>query len=168
MTFSEGYLDMLLSSYLSSILMESTTTDDKMAIIATFVLAAICLLIMPTIIIYVANKPLEVLTTKSFKRKFGKVFEDLKVRQQPAMFYSMIYLLRRVLFICIIFSRFLINHVSLQILALTYLQGASIMYLYKYLPYYNKLQLYLELSNELTVLTVTEYMILFTDILNPV
>ena len=79
----------------------------------------------------------------------------------------MIYLVRRVLYIWIVFSEFLINHVSLQIIALTYLQGASAMYIYKYLPYYNKLQLYLELSNELTILTVTEYMILYTDILDP-
>ena len=84
-----------------------------MANVATYVLLFICVFIMPAIILYVGNKPVEVLSSESFKKKFGKVYEDLKVRQIPAIFVSMVYLGRRFLFVWIMFSTFLIKHVSL-------------------------------------------------------
>ena len=69
----------------------------------------------------------------------GIMYEDYKFWQVPALYYNLIYLLRRFLLIYILFLPFLRAHVALQIILLVYTQFASTIYVYKYKPFIGKL-----------------------------
>ena len=165
--FQEGYVEILVACYLNfqNIIIE--TLSDSISYIVAIVFLVTSLTIMPAAVIFVMLKDEATLKQKSTHKKFGAAYEDLKTRSIFALFYNLLYFLRRIILVFIIFNQFFISYVSLQVMACIYVNNFCCVYLVWHRPYITRQRNFNEIMNEVTIVISTEAMLFYTDICEP-
>ena len=96
---------------------------------------------------------------------FSNVYDNLKTYSVMAINYNFLYIIRRTIFITIMFNPWLQTDECVQVILLTYLNGSILIYLTYHLPYETEFRNWNEIINECTVFISTESMLLYTTIL---
>ena len=109
----------------------------------------------------------EKINEKSTYQKYGAAFENLKTRSRFFLFYNLLFLIRRIIFVFILFHNFFVSYESLQIIACIFLNNFCCTYLIWHMPYSDRSRNYNEILNEITIMISTEAMLLYTNILDP-
>ena len=100
----EGYLEIMLSCLLSYFGAIKVNTHDIIAYILAFILPIVLIIVIPAILLFVLSKTNDELESESFKLKYKKIFPNLRFHQHSAVFYSFLFVVRRLLFIVITFT----------------------------------------------------------------
>lgn len=93
--FFEGYIEILLSSYLNLCKFMDYTGSDLFSFGFAIACMVICLVILPITIFYILCKDRDLLATQDFENKYGSVYEGLRTNSKLALFYNVFYVLRR-------------------------------------------------------------------------
>ena len=165
--FMEGFIEILVSSYLNFQNTISGTASDRVSNFFTILYFLISLTIVPGLIIYVMTLSEEVLRKEKTFKKLGGAYEGLKIKSKYALFYNLLFLIRRMVLVFILFESFFIKYESLQIIACIFLNNFCCTYLIWHMPYIEKSKNYNEILNEITIVISTEAMLLYTNILDP-
>jgi hypothetical protein len=83
-------------------LLIKNTVGDFFTIIFTFTTMFLCYIFVPGAIIYVLKQDMEVLNDIKFKKMWGALYEETKLSLSGRI-YSLIFILRRALFLAICF-----------------------------------------------------------------
>ena len=95
--------------------------NDIFANLIGYIIIVTCFTVLPTILMYIVYKPLQKLKSQKFKDKLGKMYEDYRIWEKAAVANNLVYLLRRFLLIVILFAPFFVDHIIIQIIALSYI-----------------------------------------------
>ena len=167
MLYFEATVEVLLSMYLNLDQSIIVTESDKFAYGLGYFLMFPFFIVIPLVIIFVISKSPDELKLPVTRKKWGLIYLDLNVNSKIQLFQSFMYMFRRYVLIFVLYNSYFRAHISIQILTLMYLNCIVTFYTAAAQPYETKARNYSELYNEITILTMTECMILYTDILEP-
>lgn len=111
--FQEGYIDILVSCFLNFEHPITITWSDKFSHYIAILFLIIALTVIPSAVIYIMFGTDTDLNLKSTKRNFGAAYEDIKTISNYTIFYNLLFFIRRLLLVFIIFSSFFRNYISL-------------------------------------------------------
>ena len=98
----EGVFTLSVSVFLNYQMLQWDNPTDKFEFIFT-VLLSVVLIALPISTAVLLLKCRKKLKGKVFKRKFGTFYEELKIEETPALLSNVVFLSRRLLFVCYIF-----------------------------------------------------------------
>ena len=165
--FQEGFIEILVSCIINYHNIINITWSDKISSVFTVIYLVLSLTLVPGLIIYVLTFSEEKLKKKSTYKKFGGAYESLKIKSKFYLFYNLLYIIRRIMLVFVLFSPFFTSHICLQIQACIYINNFCCMYLLWHKPYIERGRNYNEISNEITIVIVTEAMLMYTEICSP-
>lgn len=128
------------------------------------ILFAILLIASPVFIIVFYGVNFKKLHDQKFERKYGAVYEGLKLKSRSALVYNSYFVMRRCLFMCI--ALFLYRHVLLQLFSVVMLTLIACSYVLLYSPFEEPKQNKLEVMNEFITLGLTYFCICFTNLIS--
>ena len=168
MLYFESTIEVLVSVQLNLDQTVVNTKSDKFANGLGYFLCLPFVVVLPAVILFVICKTPDELKRRRIRNKWELIYKDLNVNSKFKLFQALLYILRRFIMIYILLSSFFMEYVSIQILSLVYLNCAITFYITACKPYEVKRRNHLELFNEATILLMTESMIFYTDMLDPV
>lgn len=101
---------------------------------------------------------------EKFERKYGSVYEGLRLKSRSVLVYNSYFVMRRCLFMCI--ALFLYQHVLLQLFLVVILTLVACSYVLVYSPFDEPRQNKLEIMNEFITLGLTYFCICFTELIS--
>jgi hypothetical protein len=127
------------------------------------VFLGILLILMPFFLIIFYCSNFDRLDEEDFKSKYSAGYEGLKTNLRAALFYNVIFILRRILLAatCLYLQKYL----WLQLLISIYATTFTGVFLVHFSPFEEKLVQYLEVFNELTTIFLYGLVYGFTDIM---
>lgn len=105
--FFEGYMEMGISCYLNFQNAIVITNSDWFSYCVAYIIGAICCTVVPCLIIFIMRKEPEELGQKQTLLMYSNVYDGLKTSSVLALNYNLLYIIRRVLFITIMFNPWL-------------------------------------------------------------
>ena len=119
-----------------------------------------CILALFALIYNIINN-ISVYQMSKFSSSFGTLYEDIDLRTKWKTAFYLVYCLRRIFYVYIIFFK---AHISgIQLVLMNLLNLAVLIYTAKYSALIGKLPNRLEISNEICVCFITFHMFYFTD-----
>ena len=103
-TFYEGYIEIVISSYLNASNKIYYTLGDKISYIFGYVLIFVSLLILPMYFLYIANLSPKKLMMESTSNKFGIFYENISMKRKGSLYYNLFFILRRLFFVVLLFA----------------------------------------------------------------
>lgn len=156
----EAEFEMLISGYLQMKHPVYTTWGEMFSTFLAGFGLFVALVCFPAAIIYVSRQEVEVLSKLFFFMKWGPIYEGLKTESKWTLAYYLIYILRRILFVFIVFF---IPQGTIQLIFLQYMNMFVIMYQVLNKPLDSKLKNQIETANEIFIGIITFHMLFFTD-----
>ena len=156
---------MLIAIYLNWKHKVNFSFGDVMSNMFGYFLAVIMFIVLPMIYLYMVYIPRDRLYRR-FKY-FDTLLEDLRFWDKSSIFYRLVFLIRRVLYITLLMNPDLQKYPLIQIIFLSYIQLFSAIYLFHSKPFSDSIEMTTEMLNDITILSATELMIFYTDILSP-
>jgi hypothetical protein len=74
------------------------------------------IIVLPSLVFWVARKDLAVLTSEEFKAKWGIVYKDLRLEHPGQIMFYLIFMLRRFAFVTICWVEYFIDHPSIMLI----------------------------------------------------
>ena len=111
--FQEGFIEILVSCYLNFQNTITITVSDKVSNIFAIILIIVSLTVIPAAVIFAMSKDETTLNSKKSHFRYGAAYENLKTKSVFALFYNLLFLLRRLILVFFIFNKFLMNYNSL-------------------------------------------------------
>lgn len=100
-------MEMGISCYLNFKNAILETGSDMFSYYFAYFLGAICLTVIPGLIIFIMSKDEATLNHKNTKEVYSNIYDGLKVNSKMSLNYNFLYLIRRILFITIMFNPWL-------------------------------------------------------------
>ena len=121
----------------------------------------VTLVIVPITFMYTLSQHINLYQQLKFKHRWGSLFENVKLRNKITAAFWLIFVIRRILFVTIVFA---MEHISCpSLILICYTNLAILIYTAYNYPLIGRPNNRLELFNEFIVCTVTFHMFLFTD-----
>ena len=164
--FMEGCMEVVISAYvnLSSNLLY--TWSDKFSYYFSYVALAINLILLPLGLIFVMNVRKKALANKYWQKRFGSIYEGVKIDSIWSLSYNLIQLTRRLIFLFVVFHPGFELPSALRILMIIYLNLFFNIYQVGVRPFEVPSKNNLENFNETIIFCVTFFVMLFTEYLN--
>ena len=106
--FFEGYMEIGISCYLNFKNAIVITSSDLFSYYFAYILGLICLTVIPGLIIFIMTKDETFLNHKDTKEGFfSNIYDNLKTNSIMSLSYNFLYIIRRIIFITIIFNPWL-------------------------------------------------------------
>jgi len=112
-TFYEGFIEMLFAAYLNSQNKLNDTISDVVSNIFGYMIAVLIFTVLPFTYLYLVYLPKNLIKSQRKVDQFGKLYEDLRYWNKISLFYSIIYLARRLVIITIFLNPFLLINPAL-------------------------------------------------------
>ena len=91
----------------------TTNGSDKFSHAVAIVYLAVALVIMPGAVIFIMYGTKSDLSSKATKRNYGAAYECIKTVNNYTIFYNLLYFIRRLILVHIIFNSYLKKHTSI-------------------------------------------------------
>ena len=162
MLFIEGSMEFQISSQLVYIAPADSIDRNSLSYsVATFCLT-VSTLLLPCLLIYIIAQPFTKLKEEKFKRVWGALYDEIKIKDSKApLFNNLVFIVRRILYIQIGFS--LVNLGGVQIICMMLLNLLNFVYLGNIEPYKLRRKNKIELFNETCVALIGLHLPCFTD-----
>ena len=122
------------------------------------------LALLPVFILTFYNVNEDKFDDEEFEEKYGAPYEGLDTRKKTAIYFSLIFIFRRLSYAAI--SITLYNYVMIQIPLMVILTLFNVFFLVHYSPYDDKLIEYLDIVNDVTTIILIDMSYLFTDMIS--
>ena len=93
--FFEGYIEILLSSYLNVHHSVSYTMSDEFSFVLAIICLVISIVVVPVALLSVILRNKDTLESQKYEEKYGSAYDGLRINSKPALFYNILYLIRR-------------------------------------------------------------------------
>ena len=101
--FIQGYIEFLLSFYFNFKFMSNDNSSHIFSSVFAALTGIFGLVVMPTIALYVATRKRKTHIKKSFFKLFSVLYRDLNINSRFSLLFYFIYMVRRIVFLSIIF-----------------------------------------------------------------
>ena len=126
------------------------------------ILYGIIIILLPAFILFFYCKYFALFEEAAFKAKYGTVYEGLDTRKRSVIFYSLLFIVRRLLFVAVCLT--LYNYQIIGLALVVYMTLISAAYLLVFSPYEEKLAENLDVMNEAVTVVLIDFCFLFTDL----
>ena len=133
--YFEATVEVLVAIYLNVDQENYETNSDKFAHGLGYYLMFPYGVVIPTVIVYVISKTPEELKKKKTINKWELIYKDLNINSKLKLFWSLLYILRRLVLFYILLIQWFQNHISIQIILLVYSNAFVLMYKTWILPF---------------------------------
>jgi hypothetical protein len=164
--YMEGCMEVVISAYVNLFSNVFYTKSDLISFYFSYVALFISVILLPAGLIFVLNVRKKALECNYWKKRFGSVYEGIRTDNKWALSYNLIQVLRRLLFLFVVFHPGFAMPSSLRIIAVIYITLFINIYQVNTRPFEDKSKNNLENFNETVIFCVTFLVILFTDYLN--
>jgi hypothetical protein len=113
MLFFEGFLLILITGYLAQQGAATTNDDDRFAYALSIIFVIIIFTLVPAVHIFILCKSESGHQSQEFAIKYGEIYPKLNMKLFTSLFYQMLFLVRRFVFVCIMFSHFMKKYLLL-------------------------------------------------------
>ena len=146
--FIEGYIEFCIAGYLQYGNTEVNTdlSGEKVSIYFGNGSIIMALIIIPLGFCYMLSRGQAQIESEKFKLKYGGLYEGIKTYSKPALYYFLLFVIRRILFLAIAF--YMYESATLQFQCLYGLNLMSTIYIGLVQPKKYWLMNYIELFNE--------------------
>ena len=146
--FIEGYIEFCIAGYLQYGNTEVNTdlSGEKVSIYFGNGSIIMALIIIPLGFCYMLSRGQAQIESEIFKLKYGGLYEGIKTHSKPALYYFLLFVIRRILFLAIAF--YMYESATLQFQCLYGLNLMSTIYIGLVQPKKYWLMNYIELFNE--------------------
>jgi C4-dicarboxylate transporter len=165
LVFFEGYIEILLSCFLNNKSGVKITKSDKFSFFISYFFGSICLIIIPVSLLFMLSRNPETLDSKEAYKKYGSLYDGLNTKSRWCLLYNVLFIVRRLALLLIMFNKRLQDTNSLQILYLVYINFLIMMYVHIVNPFDTRRKNIIEKVNEACVFLSVEMMMFFTDML---
>jgi hypothetical protein len=139
-----------------------TTNGEASSVFIGYFSASICYILYPAMFIYVLRQSMETIKSKKFMRKWGNIFDQIKLNKgKLPLFYNVVFCLRRFLFTMIMIT--FTDNPGQQIQLMLLMNIFSLIYVGTAKPKIEKGKNRMELMNEVNVNTCSCIFMTFTD-----
>ena len=138
LVFFEGYIEIMLSSYLNSKGSVRETKSDQFSFVVSYIFGFVCLIIVPLSLLFMFSRTQETLDASYSLKSYGSLYDGLDTRFRWCLLFNFIFIIRRLLLLYIMFNKNLQIHNSLQIIYLVYLNFIIMMYVHISNPFRSK------------------------------
>ena len=105
MILLEGYIEYVISFRLVQEMPETSVDNTELTLIINIVSIVISMFLMPSIFLWLLFKPeFELRKRKTFRRKWQSLYEDLRPNSKAALFFNLLFVLRRLIYVETAFS----------------------------------------------------------------
>ena len=150
--FQKGYLNFCVSIFLS--LQQGSQINPKAFGFSVFMI--IVLISIPIFIMYHLKKNFDkILSDTAFNKSWDSIYQNLRVTGGPKLLITQIsiYFIRR--FVYAIILVFMTDYPAFQLILFTIMSSTILTFHYKNFPVYDdKMTLYLDIYNEVTILSI--------------
>lgn len=98
-----GYFEIIISAYLTLLSPEKSIDHIDPFIFASFLFGWICIVFVPCVTLHLMLLPLDELAKEKTRERWGMFFLDLDYRSPHKLFYQIVFMGRRVIFVSIAF-----------------------------------------------------------------
>ena len=102
--FMEGYIEILISSYLNILSTIFYTGSDNFSFYAACAILVIQVIVLPCAFLYMLTRPEEFLKSKEPKLRMGVLYSDIKTNSKLALAYNFLQVLRRLILVLVAFG----------------------------------------------------------------
>jgi hypothetical protein len=164
--FMEGCMEVVISAFVNLYSNVFYTRSDVISYYFSYLALVITVILLPAGLIFVINVRKKALQCNYWKKRFGSVYEGIRIDSKWALSYNLFQVLRRLLFLFVVFHPGFEMPSSLRIMAVIYISLFMNMYQFSVRPFEVQSKNNLENFNETIIFTVTFSVILFTDYLD--
>jgi hypothetical protein len=157
----EAYFEFIIAGYLNYLFQLNSTDGEVTAIYTSYYSLVMAIIILPSMMIFVINRPLSEIKEESFKKRWGSLYDGFRLHSKGQVAANLVFMLRRILFVLICFQLDTIPGVQVILVNLINL-FASIYYGY-FKPFESKLRTFLDFFNEFCLVVITWHMMFFTE-----
>ena len=161
--FFEGYIEILLSSYLNLCKYMVYTASDMFSLGFAIACTFICIVILPITIINIICKPKELLANEHFETMYGSAYEGLRIKSKFALFNQLLYVLRRLFLLLTAFLTIFVEKPWMQLISMYFSNYLILIYIASCRPFEKNSKNNIEILNEYCIVTCSMFLMLFTD-----
>ena len=108
----EGFIEILVSCYLNLQNPIMITFSDKLSNVLNIIIFIISLTVIPSSIIFTMTREETTLKLKESNEKYGGTYENLKINSKFNLFYNLLFIIRRMILVFLLFNQFFVSYVS--------------------------------------------------------
>jgi hypothetical protein len=153
--FMEGCMEVVISAYVNLYSNVFYTRSDRISYYFSYLALFISLIVMPVGLILVVNMKKKDLEDIYWKKRFGSAYEGVRIDSKWALSYNFLQVLRRLLFLYVVFHPGFEMPSSLRIMAVIYISLFMNMYQFSVRPFEVNSKNNLENFNETIIFCVT-------------
>lgn len=162
MTISlEAYFEFLIAGYLNISFNLKEKSGELTGYLTSFYSLAVAVIILPSLMIFVLTKPISTIQDELFRKKFGSLYEGMRVKTKLQVCANLFFMARRAAFVLVCFNIGTIPGVQLIVVNLINL--VSCLYYGGVQPFETRFRRNLDFFNEYCILIITWHMMCFTD-----
>ena len=119
--FMEGCMEIVISAYINLYSNLFYTFGDKFSYYFSYACLFLTIVVLPAGLIFVMNVRIQAMKSSYWSHRFGSIYEGIKVENTWSRCYNLFQVLRRLLFLFVVFHPGFELAPSLQIMSIVYI-----------------------------------------------